>query len=138
MAWKSLPKLSSEDGCSELMVSTWFYMCSDENFIKSSWCSSLNSINSSYFFSKLWYDGEILAWNFLRLITLFWMCSVYNMFDFSVRSSTIGCRLSSCILNFYQLFLVTSLVRWLVNQSYFCVACRAIFISTVEVLLILV
>ena len=51
------------------MFRTSFWMVPNENFLYSSWCSSLNSINSSSYFCKLWLDGEILAWNFLRLIT---------------------------------------------------------------------
>ena len=98
LSWNFLSKLSSEYGCSELTVSTSFWMSSDENFLNSSWCSSLNSINSSSYFLKLWSDGENLTWNFLRLITSFWMCSDENMLDFNFRSSLICCRLSSCLL----------------------------------------
>ena len=70
----------------------------DEDFLNASWCSSLNYINYSSCFSKLWSDGEVLAWNFLSLITLFWMCFDENMFGFSFRSYLICFRLSSCLL----------------------------------------
>ena len=89
--------LSSEDGCSELMVITSFWMGPDENFLNSSWCSSLNSINYSSCFSKLWSDGKILACNFLRVITLFWICYGENMFYFYFRSSLIFCRMYYCL-----------------------------------------
>ena len=49
------------------------------------------------FFSKLWSYGEILTWDFLRVITIFWICSGENMFAFSFRSSLICFRLSSCL-----------------------------------------
>ena len=70
----------------------------DEKCLNSEWCYSFNSINYSSCCSKPWSDGEILDWIFLRVITLFWMCSDENMLDFSFGSSHIWFRLSSCIL----------------------------------------
>ena len=94
LSWDFLSKWYSEDGCSELMVSTSFWMGPDEKLFKLSWCPSLNSINSSSCFSKLWSYGEILAWDFLVLIHLFWMCYDENIFEFSFRCYLICCRLS--------------------------------------------
>ena len=56
LAWNFLSKLFAEDGCSEVKVRNSFWMGPDENFIMSSWCYSLDSINSSSYFSKLLSD----------------------------------------------------------------------------------
>ena len=53
IAWGLLSKLSSEDGCSEVRVSTSFSICYDENMFNYVCCFSLNFINSSSFFQKL-------------------------------------------------------------------------------------
>ena len=57
LACNFLSKWSSQDECSELMASTSFWMGLDKNFFNSSWCSSLNYINSSPCFSKIWSGG---------------------------------------------------------------------------------
>ena len=57
-----------------------------------------------FLFFKIWSDGEVLAWNFLRAITLSWMCSDDNMFDLSFRSSLICYKLSSCLLKISSAF----------------------------------
>ena len=54
LACNFLSKLSSEDLCSEVIVSTSCWMGPDENFLDSSWYFSLNFINSSSFLPKLW------------------------------------------------------------------------------------
>ena len=87
---------------------------------------------------NIWRDGEILALSFLRVITLFWMCYDDNMFDFSFWFSIICCRLSPFFHNFDQIVLMTPSVHLLTNQSWFCVVCRNMFLSKVEVLLLLV
>ena len=150
LAWNFLSKWSSKDGCSEVMVSTSFWMCTYENLFNSSWCFPFNSINSSSCFFKLWPDGEILDWDFLWkwsaedgfseviVSTTFWMCSYENIFDISFRHYLRCFRVYSCLLKAYQIFLVTPLVCWLINQSWFCVVCCDMFLPNVEVFLLLV
>ena len=48
-AWNVLSKWFSEDGFLGLMVSTSFWMGTDENVLNLSWCSYLNYINYSFF-----------------------------------------------------------------------------------------
>ena len=93
LSWNLLSKWYSEDGCSEVILNTSFWMGTDEIFLKSSCCFPLKSINYYSWFSKKLSDGEILACNFLSkwssehwcseviLDTSFWMCFDYNMFD---------------------------------------------------------
>ena len=107
-------KWSAEDGCSEVRVSTSFWMGPDKNFFNSSWCSSLKSINYSSCFSKLWSNGESLAWNSLskwyvedgsskvRVSTSFWMGPGENCLDLSWCSSLNSIYSSSCFSNFDQ------------------------------------
>ena len=94
-AWNFLSKQFSEYRCSELMLSTSFWMGPDENFLNSSWCFAYNHFLIGGC-SKLWYWSyvEIWALNFL------WNYSDENMFDFLIRSYIICVRLSSCLSNF--------------------------------------
>ena len=127
LAYNFLSKLYEEDGVSEVRVITFFWMYPDKNFINSSLCFSLNYINYSSWFSKLWSYGENLYWDFLsewsiedeslevRLSTLFWMCYYDNMFYFilSFLSSD-----SDFLISFQksdQIFLVTPSVSCLLN-----------------------
>ena len=57
LSWNFLSKWTVEAGCSEVRVSNSFWMSPDENFLNSSWCSSLNYINSSSYSSKPWQYG---------------------------------------------------------------------------------
>ena len=49
-------------------------------------------------FFKLWSDGEITAWDSMRVITNVLMCSDENMFDFSFRFYLVWFRISSYLL----------------------------------------
>ena len=92
LAWVFLSKWSWEDGYSELIVSTLFWMGPNENFLNLSWYPPLNFINYSSCFSKLWSDEKILAWDFISkwssedgcseviVNTPFWKCSDGNRF----------------------------------------------------------
>ena len=60
------------------------------------------------------------------------MCSDENMFYSSFRYSLICCKLYSFLLKVDQLFLVKPSLHWLINQSWCCVVCCDIFISTIE------
>ena len=87
LAWDFLSKWYSKDVCSELILSTSFLMCYDENIFHSVCCFPLKSINSSSGCSKHLLDGKRLAWSLLSkwdsedgcseviLSTSFWMCS---------------------------------------------------------------
>ena len=66
------------------------------------------------------------------------MCSDENIFDFLYRSSLIYFRISSSILKSWSYFFVTPSDQWLINQSWFCVVFRYIFLSDIEVLLLVV
>ena len=86
-----------------------------------------------HIFQKFDHMGKIIACNFLRVMTLFWIFSDENMLGFSFRSSIICFRLSYCLLKIYRLFLVKHSAHCLNNQSWFCVVCRDMFLSTATV-----
>ena len=87
LAWILVSKNYSEDKDSEVRVTILFSMCYDEKLFGYICFSPLNSINSSYLFSKLGLDGEISSWNFFSkwssedgcsdvvVSPLFWMAS---------------------------------------------------------------
>ena len=62
LAWDLVSKWYSEDGCSEVIVITSFSIFSYENMFYSMCCFSLNSINSSSCFYKLWSYLSNMAW----------------------------------------------------------------------------
>ena len=78
---------------SEVIVSTSFLMCSDENLLGSIFCFPLNAINYYSSCSKIWLYGEILAWNFLSKLS-----SEYGCSDVRVSTSFLRVLMRTCLI----------------------------------------
>ena len=114
-AWNLVSKWYSEDGVSEVRVSTSFSIFYNEKCFGYIFCYPLNTINYSSWFSKPWSDGEILDWSLVSSWSSEDGCSevrVRNHFNvFWWEHIWFHVFFSLLLYQFFFLFFET-LVRW--------------------------